>query len=82
MKWYIKYLACNNKDYHKRESWHFCLPIDGVASLHLALVYLHCNVDRFGQFSCPRANLTHQAEEQHNKTSVTAAMPTTTESHC
>lgn len=60
----------NSKDYHKCESWHFCLPVNRVASLHLALMHLHCNVDWFGQLSGPRANLTHQAEEQCNKTLV------------
>lgn len=57
-----------NRDYHKCESWHFCLSINRITSLHLALVHLHCNIDRLGQLSGPRANLAHQAEEQHNET--------------
>lgn len=57
----------NSKDYNKCKSWHFRIPVNGVASLHLALMHLHCNVDWFGQLSGPGADLTHQAEEQHNK---------------
>lgn len=69
----------NSNDYHKCESWHICFPVNRVASIHLVLVHLHCNVNWFGQLSGPRANLTHQTEERNKCVSMSVAKPVTIE---
>lgn len=56
------------RPYHKSESGHLCVSVDGVASLHFALVHLHSDADWFGQLCGPRADLTHEAEGKTQQT--------------
>lgn len=46
--------------YHKRESRHFGLPVNRVASLRFALVHFHCYIDGCELLRWPEANLTNQ----------------------